>query len=611
MRRVLRFAVCCVLALLVATPSAAQETGWVINTYEVQFAVQANGDVLVTEDIAVDFGSLRKHGIYRDIPVRDDSSPARDRRIHIQNAHVEAGPGTPDDLLVLDVRNAVRLRIGSPSQTVSGRHRYRLTYRVVGALNSFASHEELYWNVTGSQWEVPIERVTARVTGPAAVTRVACYTGPTGSTTACPEALLEGGEGRYSAGPLQPGEDLTVVAAFPVGSVQVATPSFMPSEPEAVPGGASEGHGDASMRLVLAVSLAVLIGAALVRFVNRQRSEETSALGPLEERPPDGLRPALLSLLIHGAFDHRKVTATLVDLAVRGYLSIEPVPQNGLFGRTDWLLTRRPRREDSGTPPLLDYERKLYEALFASRAGPAEQDSVLLSTLKGRFGPHAVRMRRLLSKAGEAQGWFTQRPDAGRLSRTARTRLLVFASLVLSAVFYVILREHTSLLLLPFMAGGLVLWLLASRRPYLTPAGKAMLRRALGFREFIRTAEAHRARLTRQPERFSECLPYAMAFGDESAWGRAFLELPVLALAEAPQGRWLRGAALLQLSDLVALMALMTSFGASVGPAIASTSVSAFTGSGWSGSGWSGGGSGFGGGGFSGGGGGGGGGGGW
>jgi hypothetical protein len=168
------FALGCVLVLLLAAPARAQDTGWVIHTFDAQLAVQPNGEVLVTEDIAVDFGPLQKHGIYRDIPVRYDAGASRQRLIHIEDARVQGDPGTPDDLTVMDVGDSVRLRIGSPSRTVSGPHRYHLTYRVVGAMTAFETHAELYWNVAGARWPVPIEKATAHVTGPAAGGGVAC-----------------------------------------------------------------------------------------------------------------------------------------------------------------------------------------------------------------------------------------------------------------------------------------------------------------------------------------------------------------------------------------------------------------------------------------------------
>jgi hypothetical protein len=69
---------------------------------------------------------------------------------------------TPGEYTLEDVDNTLRIRIGDPDRTITGQHDYRIVYRVQGALNGFADHDELYWNAIGADWEVPIG-VTASV----------------------------------------------------------------------------------------------------------------------------------------------------------------------------------------------------------------------------------------------------------------------------------------------------------------------------------------------------------------------------------------------------------------------------------------------------------------
>lgn len=42
------------------------------------------------------------------------------------------------------------IKIGDPGVLVSGTQRYVISYTVDGVLNSFAEHDELYWNVDGA-----------------------------------------------------------------------------------------------------------------------------------------------------------------------------------------------------------------------------------------------------------------------------------------------------------------------------------------------------------------------------------------------------------------------------------------------------------------------------
>jgi hypothetical protein len=142
--------------------SAGAQFGEVIHRYEVDIQIEQDGSMLVVERIAYDFGSQQRHGIFRDLRVRFTYDDRYDRVYPVEVLSVEGSPGTPDQYEVSEEDALLRIRIGDPDRTISGRHRYRITYRVEGALNGFADHDELYWNAIGADWEVPIG-VTASV----------------------------------------------------------------------------------------------------------------------------------------------------------------------------------------------------------------------------------------------------------------------------------------------------------------------------------------------------------------------------------------------------------------------------------------------------------------
>ena len=59
---------------------------------------------------------------------------------------------------------------------------------------------------------------------------------------------------------------------------------------------------------------------------------------PVEFVPPDGIRPGQVGTLIDEQANPLDVTATIIDLAVRGYLKITEIPKEGWFGKPDWQL---------------------------------------------------------------------------------------------------------------------------------------------------------------------------------------------------------------------------------------------------------------------------------
>src|SRR6266542_2625493 len=174
----------------VATPAAAAP-GESIASYDTRIQVSADGRMRIIETIVYDFGANSRHGLIRRIPATFRYDRTHDRVYPIDEVGV-----TMDGSTVPVERSAGGgyqvLKIGDPGRTVNGKHTYAIGYTVRGGLNSFADHEELYWNVIGGEWDVPIEAGRAEITGPAPVQRVACFAGPVGSRASCAEAVAEG-----------------------------------------------------------------------------------------------------------------------------------------------------------------------------------------------------------------------------------------------------------------------------------------------------------------------------------------------------------------------------------------------------------------------------------
>jgi hypothetical protein len=209
-----------VLATMLAAPgrASAQATAERITSYDARITIERNGSILVTEQITYDFGPDRRHGIFRVIPVRVRYNGRYDRIYPIDVRSVWSDTPNPE-YEVDSSGSSISVKIGNPDQTVTGVHWYQITYLVRRSLNAFADHDELYWNVVGNRWNVPVDQARVRVSAPAAVSRAACFTGPLGSTAACGHAAITKGVASFSQNGLGPHEGLTVVVAIPKGIV--------------------------------------------------------------------------------------------------------------------------------------------------------------------------------------------------------------------------------------------------------------------------------------------------------------------------------------------------------------------------------------------------------
>ena len=223
-RRLASAALLLLAVLTVAAPAGAQGVGERITAYDVDIRVETSGDLLITEIIDYDFAANRRHGIFREIPVRLHYDSRYERVYPLKVISVEGSPGTPDQYKRESIGAKERLKIGDPDETITGAHRYTITYRVEGALNGFEAHDELYWNAIGTEWPVPIEQATVRVTTPADLTEVACFGGERGSALPCAQSERAGRTAGFSDRGLRAHDGLTVVVAFAKGSVPPPAP---------------------------------------------------------------------------------------------------------------------------------------------------------------------------------------------------------------------------------------------------------------------------------------------------------------------------------------------------------------------------------------------------
>ncbi|HLC30004.1 MAG TPA: DUF2207 domain-containing protein, partial [Dehalococcoidia bacterium] len=109
------------LPLADAPGPANADEGWVINSFDAQIAVQSNGSLLVREDLSVDFRQLEKHGIFRDIPVVYRYDDTHDRLYTLSVRSVVDGNGGQYKYQTSREGNFLRIKIGDPDKTISGR----------------------------------------------------------------------------------------------------------------------------------------------------------------------------------------------------------------------------------------------------------------------------------------------------------------------------------------------------------------------------------------------------------------------------------------------------------------------------------------------------------
>lgn len=514
-----RLALALALTLALASPAPADEER--IRGFDVDVQVNADASFVVTEKIAYDFtDSTWKHGIFRDIPVRYGRGAAADYRIKLDVRSVTNGRGDPwpysvnpwDSGLEGKGGRDLRIKIGDPEKFVNERQDYWITYRVKRGLLYFETHDELYWNVTGNGWEVPIDEASATVYLPEgarpteAEFPAACFTGVFGSVRSDCEVSrgVQTITFRATRG-LQPGEGLTLVLGLPKGVVR---------EPTKLEAALARASDYLSPWLLLPLAT---FAAMFLRWREKGRDPAGSAAIAVRYAPPEGMTPAEMGLVLDERIDIEDVTSTILDLAVRGWLEIEEIESTKFLflSNKDYLL-RRLKAEDAG---LRAHERKLLSALFSGR------EEVKVSALRNQFYKHLPDIKSALDEeVSKGQGWFAGAPDKVRRSYLVGG-LLLLGIAVFGGMFLAVLVGISAGLAIGL--SGLIVLGFGRYMPQKTRKGRAAYEEVLGFKEFLERVEADRLERSggRTADRFEKALPYAVVLGVADRWADAFADI--------------------------------------------------------------------------------------
>ncbi|HUF35693.1 MAG TPA: DUF2207 domain-containing protein [Gemmatimonadales bacterium] len=495
------------LLCLAARPAAAQRS-LAIERFSADIAVGRDGTVDVSETITARF-SGSWNGIYRTVPVEYRTPQGFNWTLDLELVGATDGGGRALEVERERVRHFVKYKIWVPGARDTTRT-VVLRYRARNGLRFFEDHDELYWNVTGDEWDVPIGAASARIALPAGATgvRATSFNGVYGATAQDAEVVVEGTAVRITLlGPLGFREGLTAVVGWDKGVV-------------AQPTAADRARRFLSSNWPLAIPIPVL----LVMFLLWRRVGRDPRRLPVAVRyePPDALTPAEAGTLMDYSADMRDITATLVDLAVRGHLRIEEREERVLLG----LITKREYVFHRLAPPagaaeLGPHESRVLGGIFQDGTG-----EVKLSDLDNEFYRHLPRIRDAIFERLVERGLYRSRPD--RVRRRWTVGAFVLGGVILW--FGITLAARLDLGPLPFVIAaflsGLIVAGFARIMPARTVQGTRALERVLGFEEFLRRVDGERLeRVVKTPEMFERFLPFAMAFGVERKWARAFRDI--------------------------------------------------------------------------------------
>ena len=316
-RLVLALLLVTIASLLTLVPAAsAQAKSWSIDSMDVVLDIDKNGSLLVEETVTFRFeGSFSYVG--RVIPTANleslsDIEVLQDGRVLPRGD----GPGTWD---VFNEGDSKVIQVNFALTDASATWVFR--YRALGSILYFDEGDELRWYLFDADTPVPIESVRATVRLPEPVPKeemtMALNTGPTVDRE---YGAPEPGVAVFQAGVVPPYTNYWIVVGFPKGvvtyqwTVRRVLAAVVP-------------------RLGFALPILVFLGM-LLTWRKRGRDDPAGAHAKYVAEPPSDLPPGLAGALIDEEANVTEVTATIVDLARRGYIEMVEDKEGGLFAKS-------------------------------------------------------------------------------------------------------------------------------------------------------------------------------------------------------------------------------------------------------------------------------------
>jgi len=541
--------------LLVCSKVDAEEK---ISNFDAKININQDGTIQVEEKIVYDFGDLRKHGIYRTIPLSKINSGNKKFYLKISGVSIVDATGKKYHYSQTNIGDDLSIKIGDANTYVTGTKTYVISYKVSGALTYFSEHDELYWNVVGNAWEIPIASASVDIKLPQIVElsqiKSTCYTGTYGSTSQfCEIEKKETGMNVFVKKELQVKEGFSVVLGFPKGIAAVL-------EPREAVDFFSTIFGKILLTIlgIMAFCWYIIypIWLPIKWFLHGRDPKTTNMVVTAWYDPPKSksgrlLTPIETGTLIDEQVDLRDISGMIVDLARRGYFKIVEKKKKDFY----FIKGKDPNNKD-----LMDFEKDFLKAVFTEK-------EIRLKDVNLVADIEAIKKK--VYEQQVADGFFPKNPNSIRNFYLIITGLAAFTfnfQLVFSAMIF------------------------GRSMPKRTLFGAEQKNIALSLKNFLQSQERQLAFQAKNQMLFEKLLPYAIIFGVEKIWADRFKDI------DLKQPDWYQGYGNQNFNSLLLISSLNSSF-SSIKSTISSTNSSSGFSSGFSSGGFSGGGGGGGGGG--------------
>ncbi len=484
--------------------SAYAQTSESISNFQTDITINKDSTLNVAETIDYDFGTTQHHGMFQTIPYKAQARGGT-FKYRYSNFVVTDEKNQPIQFDNSTSGNDIILKVGDPNTYVTGKHVYKISYTVGRAINYFSDHDELYWNVVGTKWTVPIAKASVVVHGPANITRAECFTGELNSKEKnCSIAGVNTNTVTITGTQSFPeGEGMTMVVALPAGTLTQPTT-------------AQKFWDIVKDNGVLMIPILVFI---LMFAIWYKWGRDPKSKNPIvaQYEAPDKLSPMYMGALLHNKVTNQDLAAEIVYLAEQGFLTIERIETKSMLGfrNDDYRFASTGKLPES----LPDATAYLLSKIFLT------ESSVLMSDLKTvkSFGLAIAQIKK------DTIDWLSQQ----QYFRTNPVRVQHIMGIVGVVLIYLAIHILGSGLgvigIVSGILSAIIIFAFGRIMPAYSEHGADVVALIKGLKLYLSVAEKDRLKFAnapdKDPKQFEKLLPYAIALGVEKEWAAQFKDL--------------------------------------------------------------------------------------
>lgn len=506
-----------------------------IELFDSKIFVNKDATLKVQETIVYVNNGKRVRGIYKDFPTRYNYAIFTEVA-HFKLLSVECN-GKKENFKQETVYGGQRIYIGKEDVFLKpGKYTYKIEYGIDKVLGYYSDHDELYWDVNGTGWRMPIAKVQAKVFLPKGLKiSYDAYTGFSGKkgkdfVISQDEIACEPDNKDFlqknnnlcndfsvvsfcTTKSFEPGENITIAVGWPIGFI--VRPSGLAWFSEFIKD---------NLLFIFSILLFILfLIFSIILYIKHSRSQNEETVIPLFY-PPNGFSPSDVRYFSRFSYDSKTFASEIVNMAVHGLIQIkyEKTFFSGVYtlirnklDNPDAGVDLSGKRESAEIKSQLKYEYIL-NYLFAKKT---------LGQLVERVKLDNVANSKVVKAYDSLRGYVAKTCNKYFIGISGWYIAAYIFSLLFIFLSFISNQNYLQIVIGVFFAvlfGFFMLFL----KGY-TPDGLKIKAQIDGFKMFLETTEEDRLKVIgtppeKTPQLYEKYLPYSIALGVEKQWSKKF-----------------------------------------------------------------------------------------